>query len=182
MENQNTSNSKLLWVIIIVLAVILIGGGILAWWLISSAQKSVSTNNQPSPAVTITIATPTAVVTLTPTVAPTPLSSFASEVVDDFTKYTLGTIPDASLDYEAAKLLMTSTYRSQFTDDSFIPITYCIQQGPDSIQILAETIMGDAMSVEVQGSWGGSDGTTWDFILVNDGSGWKIDQIICSLG
>ncbi len=178
MEEQKSNKSLIVIIIVSVLIILGLVGYIVYGFMDWNETKPTTT-----PTATSTpTAAPTATMTLTPTVTPTPPSSSASEVVDDFTKYTLGTIPDASLDYEAAKLLMTSTYRSQFTDDSFIPITYCIQQGPDSIQILAETIMGDAMSVEVQGSWGGSDGTTWDFILVNDGSGWKIDQIICSLG
>ncbi len=56
---------------------------------------------------------------------PDPLESPAS-VVEDFVRATLGTVPEADLDYDYARSLMTTGYAYEFDSLEFVPLTYGI--------------------------------------------------------
>jgi len=102
------------------------------------------------------------------------------DVVTSYMKQTLGTIPGSSLDYISAKLLLTSTYQEQFTDSSFVPISYCIQDGPDDVRIDSETSLGDsAASIQVSARWGADWQVVWVFQLVLENNQWRIADLIC---
>jgi len=78
---------------------------------------------------------------------------------------TLGTLPNASVNHEIAKEFLSKTLRAQFTNDSFVPRSYGIQQGPDEIKIKSENIDGDSAIVAVQAFYGKEIGLLWNFTL-----------------
>ena len=112
----------------------------------------------------------------TPTVTPT-------ETVNTYMKYTMGTIPGAAVDYEAAKEYLTDTMLAQFTDITFIPVSYCMQLGPDDAKIESEDTSGQTATVRVSGQYSTDPfQEMWDFSLVVVDGEWKIDQLECLLG
>jgi len=101
-----------------------------------------------------------------------------SRVVQAYMNATLGTLPSTSLNYEIAKEFLTENLRAQFTDDSFVPKSYGIQQGPDEIKIKSENIDGNSAIVAVQAFYGKEIGVLWNFTLeLEDGLLWKIAEI-----
>lgn len=102
-----------------------------------------------------------------------------SEVVENYMNYTLGTIPTASLDYEAAKDYLSVEMLSQFVDDSFVPLSYCIQMGPDDVIVDSEDISGELALVQVSSSYGSGWEEAWEFSLIIEDNEWKIDGIVC---
>lgn len=111
-----------------------------------------------------------------PTVTPT-------KVVNTYMKYTMGTIPGAEVDYEAAKEYLTQNMLDQFTDITFVPLSYCVQLGPDDVNVKSENIVGQMATVRVSGQYGTDDFTDmWNFSLVVQNNEWRIDEIECLLG
>ena len=102
-----------------------------------------------------------------------------SEVVNLYMKSTLGTLPDSNIDYDLAKQQMTSEFREQFTNPSFIPLSYCIQDGPEKVRIDSENISNDTARVRVSGFYTEWQ-DMWEFGLVIQESEWKIKDIICA--
>lgn len=102
-----------------------------------------------------------------------------SEVVDIYIKSTLGGLPGANLDYELAKQHMTLEFRKEFIDASFVPISYCIQNGPDDIRIDSENISDNTAKVRVSGKYGDWQ-DMWEFGLVIQEKEWRIEKIICA--
>lgn len=100
------------------------------------------------------------------------------EVVENYMKSTLGTITGAKLDYEQGKTYLAEKLKKQFIDDSFIPTSYGIQNGPDNIEIESEEINGDKATVAVEGIYGGETGTKWQFDLIKEAREWKIVEIM----
>ncbi|MBD3279822.1 MAG: hypothetical protein GF390_03885 [Candidatus Pacebacteria bacterium] len=99
------------------------------------------------------------------------------QVVLKFTQATLGTLPDAQLDYDYAKTLMTDNYVQEFQDSSFVPLAYGIQQGPDKIEFASEDINGNQAEVVMLGYWGEDLQMRWKFELVEEAGEWKLDLI-----
>jgi ABC-type enterochelin transport system substrate-binding protein len=99
------------------------------------------------------------------------------QVVDAYLKTTLGTIPSAQLDYDKAKTLMTKSYVQEFTDASFVPLSYGIQQGPDKVEFEREDISGSQAEVIIMGYWGDDLQMRWKFELLKEDGSWKIDLI-----
>ena len=98
-------------------------------------------------------------------------------VVEAFVKATLGTVPDADIDYDYARSLMTGSYAAQFDSPAFVPTTYGIQDGPTSYGIASEESADVTATVEVIGEWGGEPGRRWVFVLNQEGGSWKIASI-----
>jgi len=102
-----------------------------------------------------------------------------TEVVTMFTRATLGGIPGSLVDYDLAKTLIGSEMASDWEDagNSYVPLTYGIQQGPDTVEMVDEQIEGDHATVEVQGYWGGEVQKAWYFELDKSGSEWIITKL-----
>lgn len=98
-------------------------------------------------------------------------------IVDQYTKATLGTIPGAKVDYEKAKEYLADNLRKQFTDLSFVPLSYGIQDGPTEVKIEKENISGNKATVKVIGFYGGEPGRIWEFNLILEQNQWKISEI-----
>ena len=56
-------------------------------------------------------------------------------VVSNYMQNTLGTIPNAKIDYESAKKYLSSSLKKQFKTPAFVPQSYCIQDGPNNVKI-----------------------------------------------
>ncbi len=173
MEQQKKSNTTL--IIIIILAVIVVGllvlglGGYgIYYWL---------KNKTPSP-----VPTPTTTSVSTPTISPTSTATIGtnpSNIIQNYMICTLGTIPGASLDYEYAKKYLSAELKELFNDVTFVPTSYCIQQGPDEVEIASEDIDGMEATVRVRANWGGDWQTPWEFLLIYGSDGWIIKEIKC---
>lgn len=151
--------SSTVWIIIItaVITAILVGGGIYVWQKI--AEKSEVTTPEKSTEVI-----------KKPTVSP-------SKVVEDFMIYSLGTIPGSKVDYDVAKTYLSPQLQTQFTDDSFIPQLYGIQDGPDEVEVVSEKISDSTATVRVNATYGTSTQPTWDFQLAIYNNQWKISDV-----
>ncbi len=102
--------------------------------------------------------------------------------VNNYIRFTLGSVPGTQVDYEMAKEYLTPDLRSQFTSPMFIPESYCIQDGPDDFRI--ESIMIDKENglakVVIKTKYGQEDWQEmWEFDLVNQEENWKINNITC---
>ncbi|MCK5015792.1 MAG: hypothetical protein KAS32_01870 [Candidatus Peribacteraceae bacterium] len=103
--------------------------------------------------------------------------------VENYMKYTLGSIPRANIDYEQAKKLLTPDFAAQFTTPMFIPATYCIQDGPTDVQVTTVTFNEEYnwANVTVEGAYKGGWMKMWDFTVVPvEGDDWMIHKIECS--
>lgn len=104
-------------------------------------------------------------------------SESPADVVEQYMRYTLGTLPDAALDYSFAKQLLTADLALQWTDDSFVPLSYGIQQGPDKVEINDESVGGNTATVKVSAYWGNEMGRKWTFTLTSLGTSWQISDL-----
>jgi len=99
------------------------------------------------------------------------------EVVDMFTLSTLGSLPNSLIDYTLAKTLMTEQYAQEFTNPSFIPQAYGIQDGPDKVEFETENIQGDQAEVVLIGYWGNDLTMRWKFNLEKENGDWRLALI-----
>lgn len=99
------------------------------------------------------------------------------EVVTMYTRATLGTIPGSLIDYDLAKTLLNSKMKAQWLDDSFVPLSYGIQQGPDSVEIVSSSAQELSADVTVHAYYGTEPLLMWVFDLVKVGDDWKIAGI-----
>jgi hypothetical protein len=100
-----------------------------------------------------------------------------SKVIDSYMKATLGMIPGADIDYDHARTLMTTSYAAEFTDSMFVPTSYGMQDGPDSVEITDEEILTDTATVTVLGHWGPDNQMYWMFELEKEAGDWKLNFI-----
>ena len=101
-------------------------------------------------------------------------------VVSSYMQNTLGSIPNAKVDYESAKKYLSSGLKKQFKTPAFVPQSYCIQDGPDNVKIDSSKINGDEAVVKISGSYGGTWTKMWDFKLKKDSkNNWEITKIKC---
>jgi len=98
-------------------------------------------------------------------------------VVEDFLLVTLGTLPKATFDYEAAQALMTEAYAAEYETPDWVPQVYGIQDGPTSYEIGGEEIAGSSATVTVLGYWGTDLGREWRFTAEQEGGAWKVANI-----
>ena len=94
---------------------------------------------------------------------------------ENFIACTLGTVPGAVISYDLAKTYMSATQKSLFTDDSYIPEFYGIQEGPDTYEMKTQTINGDIATVRVDVLYGEMM-EAWAFVLIWEDGAWKIDE------
>lgn len=165
---ENRGSNVFLIVVIAVILTALIVGAIVYFWQKYANLKSSLENLQTT--------TAPAKITSNPTKNGLPLDS-PSVVVSQYLKHTLGTIPGADLNENMAKTYLAPALQSQFVDSSFIPLSYGIQEGPESVEIVSEQISGQNAHVTVNGFYGGSIGKTWLFELTIIDQSWKINQI-----
>lgn len=104
-----------------------------------------------------------------------------SEVVEEYMKLTLGSIPKASVNYDAAKKYLSDELKAQFTNPMFVPASYCIQDGPDDVRIISDEIAASSIKVVVEGQYGGAWQKMWQFSLIPDkpNMSWLIREIKC---
>jgi hypothetical protein len=98
-----------------------------------------------------------------------------TEVTENFILATLGTVPSATIDYDKAKTYLSENQKSFFTDDSYVPMFYGIQEGPDSYKVISEYINGDTATVRIDAVYGEMM-TAWAFTLIWEDGAWKIDS------
>ena len=116
--------------------------------------------------------------------APSPVG-----IVNFYMNYTLGKLSNAEINYDKAKELLTPDFAEEFQDSSFVPSSYCIQDGPDKVRITSDdydseynwtevivdggfTVLGNNQAAE----WT----ELWKFIIVEiEGGDYMINDIIC---
>ncbi len=98
-------------------------------------------------------------------------------VVDQFIKATLGTVPEATLNYEQARSLMTASYAATFNSAAFVPTAYGIQDGPTAYEIASEELSDSTATVLVLGYWDDDLSRRWQFALQIENLEWKIAAI-----
>ena len=105
----------------------------------------------------------------------------AVQIVTAYMGYTLGTIPDASIDYDKARELLTPELMTEFRNATFVPTSYCIQDGPDDVRIFSSEYNKEMNWVEVvvEGKYGEWI-QMWQFKIVPiEGDDWLIYEINC---
>ncbi len=107
-----------------------------------------------------------------------------SQVVDNYMKYTLGSLSDSKIDYDKARLLLTESLKSEFQTPAFIPHSYCIQDGPEKVQVdsinFSVNDQNQALSrVFVKAKYGEDWVEVWEFHLIELEDGWLINSIEC---
>lgn len=100
-----------------------------------------------------------------------------SKVIDSYMKATLGMIDGANIDYDHARTLMTTSYAAEFDSPMFVPMSYGMQDGPDSVEITDEEVLTDTATVTVLGHWGPNNQMYWMFELEKEAGDWKLNFI-----
>ena len=106
----------------------------------------------------------------------------ASAVVSEYMKGTLGMIPGAKIDYDAAKKLLTPDLAEQFENPMFIPASYCMQDGPTDVRISKQAANAaiNWTEVTVEARYGDDWAPMWSFQVVPvEGDAWLINEIEC---
>jgi len=101
----------------------------------------------------------------------------AGDVVEDFVRATLDTVPGAAVDYDRARSLMTASYAREFDSPEFVAVAYGFQDGPTAYGIGGEELSGPTATVTVLGYWDGELGRRWAFALQEEDGAWKIAAI-----
>jgi len=97
------------------------------------------------------------------------------DITEQFMLDTLGTLPGSEINYAKAKLLASKSLQAKWTSDSFIPLFYGIQDGPDTFEVISQTTTGDESIVLVDVKWGEMM-LRWAFTLIYEDGGWKVDS------
>ena len=105
----------------------------------------------------------------------------ASESAIIYMDATLGTLPSALVDYDLAQAYSTAEWAAQFVDTSFVPLSYCIQNGPDNVRINSEasTVENEFETLRIQTDYGSGYQDTWDFTMEIEDGEWKVAGITC---
>jgi len=111
------------------------------------------------------------------TTTPTITTSTPTSVIESFMKATLGRIPNAEIDYDKARTLMTTSYAAEFDTPMFVPQAYGMQDGPTSVEVTDEEILTNTATVTVLGHWGPDNQMYWMFELKKQAGEWKLDFI-----
>lgn len=165
-------HGNVLLAVVIILAVLLVVAIALGAYFWGKSKNT----TQEKPTIT---ATPT--ISKAPSVKNTPTPSQVSEpkespkkVVENFINYSVGTIPTASLDFNAARAYLPNDLKEEFSDDaSFAARYYGYQEGPTSVEVVSENINGDDASVKANAFWGDM-GQGWVFGLLKTDNVWQI--------
>ncbi|MFH1509491.1 MAG: zinc ribbon domain-containing protein [bacterium] len=110
--------------------------------------------------------------TTTPSIKP-------EKVVTNYINNTLGMLPNSNVDYDAAKKYLSSNLKQQIDTPGFVPLSYCIQDGPTSVNIGTAEISGNTAIVTVGAEYGGNMKDMWDFNLKISDDDWVIASIDC---
>lgn len=166
-------NATLIVIIILsVLLVIAIAFGAYFWGKSKSSTQSLKTAS-PSP-----VSTKSSITAVTPKSTPTAISGqtqeTAKQVVENFMKYTLGTLPGAQLNDEKARAYLSDTMQAQYVGEGWVARFYGIQDGPTSIKFISENTAEEEVTVRYDPSWGEMS-LGWAFILVKDNDKWFIN-------
>lgn len=105
-----------------------------------------------------------------------------NSVVETYMKHTLGTIFRAEVDYEKAKKFLTPDLEVQFVAPMFVPVSYCIQNGPSNVRITSTEFdsASNWTNVVVEGKYGENWNQMWNFVVVEvEGDDWMINKIEC---
>jgi len=97
------------------------------------------------------------------------------EVVEMFMNATLGTLPNAEINYDLAQSCLTDKLKSQYSGESWVPGFYQIQDGPTSVRYISQYISGDSATVRYDPSWG-EMGLGWAFTLEKVDNKWLISE------
>lgn len=167
--------NTVLIIIIIVLAVLLvvaIAVGAYFW-----GKNRSNATSSPTPTKTASVSSsPTK--TATPnqtTTTSTQAEETPQQVVENFMKYTLGTLPGASINYDKARDYLSDTMQAQYSGEGWVPRFYGIQDGPDSVVFKFENQTEDGVVLRYDALWGNEVGIGWAFTMAKDGNKWYID-------
>jgi hypothetical protein len=112
------------------------------------------------------------------TIAPSPI-----EVVGFYLYSTLGSLEEVMVNYDKARQYLSPELRQEFTGSEFVPMSYCIQDGPDEVEIHEEQLVADSINVKVSALYDGELIEMWEFILTpdkeNPNNNWLIKEIVC---
>ncbi|OIN89418.1 hypothetical protein CO019_00390 [Candidatus Berkelbacteria bacterium CG_4_9_14_0_2_um_filter_42_30] len=97
------------------------------------------------------------------------------EVVYSFMLSTLGTLPNAEINYDLARSYMTDKLKSEYSGESWVPMFYKIQDGPTSVKFISENISGNSTTVRYDPTWG-EMALGWAFILEKVNGKWLISE------
>ncbi len=162
MKSKISAKLAFLTVIVVLLFVAVIISGV------SSCKKEAGNESNAANTSSGANITPAATAVASPT-----------EVAISYMYATLGTIPDADVHYDTAKTYMSKEFRAEFKDDSFVPLSYCIQDGPSEVSVSSEKIEGDKARVQIKAVYGDEWMDMWDFAFVKEDGEWKLDEINC---
>ena len=97
------------------------------------------------------------------------------EIVEIFMNATLGTLPEAEVDYDLARTHMTDKLKTQHLGEGWVPQFYGIQDGPISVKFISQNISGDSATVRFDPNWGEMS-LGWAFILTKENNKWLVDE------
>lgn len=152
---KNSKGSTFLTILIIVLGALLIIAIALAIYFNSKNKKS-SEEKTTTPSETFqNLETP-------------------QEIVENFMHYSIGTLPSATLNFDAARLYLSDDLKLKYSfDNTFAADFYGYQEGPDFVEITAENINGNYASVTANAFWR-EMGLGWAFNLEKTNNQWLI--------
>lgn len=161
---RSPGNTLLITIVIILVVLLIMAVGLAAYFWGKSKNDS-QVNTTASPTATSASVSPTS--SSQPQIAP-------KKVVENFMNNSIGTIPTASLDFNAARSYLPNDLKAEYSDDAvFAAKFYGYQQGPTSVKIISENIKGDDASVKVNAFWGDT-GQGWTFGLLKTNNQWLI--------
>jgi len=103
----------------------------------------------------------------------TAVNSGPKSVVKEYLYSTLGNLEGARYDFERSKQFLAPELQKKATDDSFIPLSYGFQDGPDKVEIYDANIFDSSATIWVRGYFGESV-LAWIFELDEEGGVWLI--------
>ncbi len=160
-------------IIIIVLSVLLVIAIAIGAYFWGKSKSTTQATKTASPALSST-KSPTAAATPTPTTTLAQTEETPKQTVENFMKYTLGTLPGAQIDYDKARAYLSDTMKAQYSGENWVPSFYGIQDGPTSVKFISENTSDETLTLRYDPSWGETS-LGWSFILEKDGNKWYIN-------
>lgn len=157
--------NTVLIVIIVVLAIIALAGIMTAVYFWGKSKGNVAPTTSPATTKSATPATKTSVTT-TPTkvTATSQTEESAKQAVENFMKYTLGTIPGAEINYDKAYAYLSDNMRAQYPGDNWVQELYKIQDGPSSVKFISESQFEGGVILRYDPTWGDMS-LAWSFTV-----------------
>lgn len=160
-------------IIIVILSALLVAAIAFGAYFWGKSKSTTPTAKTASPSVTLA-KSPTVTVTPTPTATSMQAEKTPKQVVENFMKYTLGTLPGAQIDYQKARAYLTDNMQAQYSGENWVSSFYGIQDGPTSVKFISENTSGESVTLRYDPSWGEMS-LGWAFILDQDGNNWFIN-------